>query len=133
MSNDQQRLAQGILMVLVIDDSELIHDMVQFLLSSAGWEVLTAWRGEEGVARVQAQRDAIKVVLLDLHMPGMGGLATFHALRDLAPDLPIIIFTAVTPIEVCRYFPDQSDLIVLEKSCSRAELLAALNTHALQG
>lgn len=118
-------------MVLVIDDNELIQEMLQLLLPSAGWRLLVARSGEEGIAQFQMHRDAVKVVLLDLHMPGMGGPLTFDALRKLAADLPIVIFTAATPAEARRHFADQPEIIILEKSCSRGELVAAL-THVLQ-
>ncbi len=92
-------------MVLIIDDSNDVHEMLRFLLPPAGWQLLNAWSGEEGIAQFQRHRKAITVILLDLQMPGMGGVATFDVLRVLAPTLPIIIFTAMDCFEARRYFP----------------------------
>lgn len=119
-------------MILVIDDSEYVHYMMELLLPAAGFPMLSAWSGEEGLAQWQACQDAIDLVLLDLQMPGMGGVATYHMLRQLAPTLPIIIFTAHDLVEVRPYFPDGQAILVLEKSCGREQLLATLRT-ALTG
>jgi len=114
-------------MVLIIDDSNDVHDLLRYLLPPAGWQLLNAWSGEEGIAQFQRHRKAISVVLLDLQMPGMGGVATFDVLRALAPTLPIIIFTAMDCFEARRYFPHHPSIAVLEKTCGRAQLLATLN------
>lgn len=120
-------------MILVIDDSEHIHYMMELLLPAAGLPVLLAWSGEEGMAQWQVHQGAIDLVLLDLQMPGMGGVATYYALRQVAPTLPIIIFTAQDPAEVRPYFPDRPAILVLEKSCDRERLLATLRAALASG
>lgn len=120
-------------MILVIDDSEHIHYMMEFLLPPAGFPILSAWSGEEGMAQLQAHQGAIDGVLLDLQMPGMGGVATYQALRQVAPTLPIIIFTAHDLAEVRPYFPDWPATLMLEKSCGREQLLATLHTAVAGG
>ncbi len=113
-------------MILVIDDSEHVHILLEFLLPPAGFSVLSAWSGEEGVAQLQAHSTEVAAVLLDLHMPGMGGVATYHTLRSIDPLLPIIIFTAYDLTEVRPYFPAQETVPVLEKHCDHKQLLATL-------
>jgi hypothetical protein len=92
-------------MVLVIDDSEYIHDFIAFILSRAGFPVLSARSGEDGIRQFQAHQAEIDMVLLDLQMPGMGGVATFHQLHKMDPTLPIIIFSALDSAEVRQLFP----------------------------
>lgn len=77
---------------LIIDDEPNIRRMVGALLTSEGHEVRDAADGLSGVATaVQVDPD---VVLLDLMMPGsMDGMATLKALRDKAPDLPVIMMS----------------------------------------
>ncbi len=77
-------------MILVIDDGEYVHYMMELLLPSAGFSMVSAWSGEEGMAQFQTHQSTIDLVLLDLQMPGMGGIATYHALRQLAPTLLLI-------------------------------------------
>ncbi|HEX6316972.1 MAG TPA: sigma-54 dependent transcriptional regulator [Gemmatimonadaceae bacterium] len=76
---------------LIIDDEPNIRRMVGALLSGEGFEVRDAADGASGIAAaVQSDPD---VVLLDLMMPGMDGMATLRALREKAPDLPVIMMS----------------------------------------
>lgn len=81
--------------VLIIDDETGIRKITQISLKAiAGWEVLEAASGQEGVAIAQAEQpDAI---LLDVMMPGMDGITTFQHLQA-NPDtqaIPVILLTA---------------------------------------
>ena len=78
--------------VLIIDDEPNIRRMVGALLTSEGYEVRDAPEGALGLARVaESCPDA---VLLDLMMPGeLDGLATLGRLRELVPDVPVIMMS----------------------------------------
>jgi two-component system nitrogen regulation response regulator NtrX len=76
---------------LIIDDEPNIRRMVGALLSGEGLDVRDAADGSSGIAAaVQSDPD---VVLLDLMMPGMDGMATLRALREKAPDVPVIMMS----------------------------------------
>lgn len=81
--------------ILVIDDEEAIRIIIEASLSfTAGWAVLTAASGVEGMTMAQAEQpDAI---LLDVMMPGLGGIDLFHKLQaqTLTRNIPIIFLTA---------------------------------------
>jgi CheY-like chemotaxis protein len=81
--------------VLVIEDEEHIREITKLSLEAvAGWEVLTAASGAEGLElAVRAVPDAI---LLDVRMPGIDGAATFAGLRSntLTGAIPVIWLTA---------------------------------------
>jgi len=81
--------------ILAIDDDDGVREIVQICLEvAAGWEVLTAASGREGLAIAAAERpDAI---LLDVMMPGMDGTATFKQLQanPATQDIPTILLTA---------------------------------------
>jgi CheY-like chemotaxis protein len=81
--------------VLVIDDQPDIHTLVKITLEElAGWRVMSATSGQEGLIKVLInQPDAI---LLDMMMPGMDGLAFLRALRNYPQGeaLPVVLFTA---------------------------------------
>jgi CheY-like chemotaxis protein len=81
--------------VLVVDDDDDIRFLTTIALeTTAGWEVLNASDGAEAVEVAAGRRP--DVVLLDLMMPGMDGLATTDALRAQpeTADVPIILLTA---------------------------------------
>lgn len=81
--------------VLVIDDEDGVREIIQFSLeAAAGWEVLTAASGSEGIETAQTQQpDAI---LLDVMMPDLDGSATFEQLQANAATrhIPTIFLTA---------------------------------------
>jgi CheY-like chemotaxis protein len=81
--------------VLIIDDEDDIREVAQVSLEMvAGWEVLTARSGRDGIQRAQAEKpDAI---LLDVMMPGLDGPTTFeHLQADPATrDIPVLLLTA---------------------------------------
>ena len=84
------------LRVLVVDDAAVVRRQVSMLLATApGLEVVaTAPNGRIALAKVeQLQPD---VVLLDLEMPELDGLETLKLLRQRAPELPVVMFSALT-------------------------------------
>ncbi len=83
------RAERGI--VLVIDDEEAVRRLAARMLRRLGHEVHTAASGEEGVEMFRRHADRVRAVLLDATMPGMGGAATFRALRALDPDVAVIL------------------------------------------
>ncbi|MEP1078715.1 response regulator [Leptolyngbya sp. PL-A3] len=83
--------------ILLIDDEETIQTVVQFgIQMTAGWQVLTASSGEEGVAIARTHQP--HAILLDLIMPEMNGVATFKELKAHAEiqHIPVIFLTAQT-------------------------------------
>jgi len=77
--------------VLIVDDERSIRLSLRTILSSIGFTIIEAGRGEEALALVRtAQFDA---VLLDINMPGMGGVEVCRIMRKNSPVLPIVMLT----------------------------------------
>ena len=76
--------------ILVVDDEPQIRRIMRTTLTGAGYEIDDAKTGEEALEKVRAFRPDL--VLLDMNMPGMGGLAACRALRSDA-DTAIIMLT----------------------------------------
>lgn len=81
--------------ILVVDNEEYIREVAQICLETvAGWEVLTAASGMEGIAiAIEEKPDAI---LLDIMMPDMDGIATFQKLQEneATRSIPVVLLTA---------------------------------------
>jgi CheY-like chemotaxis protein len=81
--------------ILLVDDEDHIREVAQVSLEmTAGWEVLTAGSGTEGLVKAVAEQpDAI---LLDMMMPDMDGPATFQGLRadQRTRHIPVVLLTA---------------------------------------
>jgi two-component system KDP operon response regulator KdpE len=77
--------------VLIVDDERSIRISLRTILSSLGFMIVEAARGEEALALVRtAQFD---VVLLDINMPGMGGVEVCRLMRKASARLPIVMLT----------------------------------------
>jgi two-component system KDP operon response regulator KdpE len=84
MSEDQGTL-------LIVDDERSIRHSLRTILSTIGFEIIEAARGEEALALVRtAQVDA---VVLDIDMPGIGGVAACRGIRRAFPAMPILMLT----------------------------------------
>lgn len=79
--------------ILIIEDDSTIREALKYNLRAAGFEVTTAADGRAGID--QALAEAPDVVLLDLLLPEMGGLAVCEELRRRASDSRIIMITAL--------------------------------------
>jgi CheY-like chemotaxis protein len=83
--------------ILVIDNEEYIQEITKICLETvAGWQVITAGSGQEGIQRAEAEfPDAI---LLDVMMPDMDGLTTFQNLQanPKTQAIPVLLLTAKT-------------------------------------
>jgi two-component system KDP operon response regulator KdpE len=79
--------------VLLVDDEPSIRRALRTPLNEMGFVTTEASRGEEAIQLLQAQ--TFDVVLLDVNMPGIGGVKTLERLRSMAPRLPILMLTVV--------------------------------------
>jgi two-component system cell cycle response regulator DivK len=85
--------------ILVVEDNPLNLKLVREVLSFAGYDVIEAQTGEEGLRAAEAAPPDL--VLMDLQLPGIDGTETLHRLREntLGPDVPIVAVTAFAMAE----------------------------------
>lgn len=77
--------------VLIVDDEPSIRISLRTILSGLGFAVVEAARGEEAVSLVRTAH--FDIVLLDINMPGLGGIEVCRAIRKNTPLLPIVMLT----------------------------------------
>lgn len=77
--------------ILVVDDEPAIRRALRPPLMELGFQLAEASRGEEALQALRAQ--PYDVVLLDVNMPGLGGIETLRRIRAFAPRLPVLILT----------------------------------------
>jgi len=83
--------------ILVVDDKEGMREFFEIFLNKEGHEVSTAARGEEGLEL--ARKGRFDLAISDIKMPGMDGISLLKGLRELDPQLPVIMITAYPTIE----------------------------------
>lgn len=110
--------------ILVIDDEDGIREIIQICLEAvAGWDVLTAASGSEGLAKAEAsQPDAI---LLDVMMPDMDGPTTFQQLQanTATQHIPTILLTAKAKISEQQQFINLGVTGVITKPVKAQDLV----------
>jgi two-component system, OmpR family, response regulator len=98
--------------ILVVDDDRDLRDILQIVLDDAGYEVVSAGSGPEGME--VADRERPDLILLDVMMPE--GTEGFHVVWNLRNrpepyfhDVPIVILTAIHQRTPLRFYPDAGD------------------------
>jgi len=111
--------------VLVVDDD---HEMVRTLcdvLRLRGWEALGAHSGEEALELLS--RNEVAVVLMDIKMPGLDGVATCKVVKQRSPGLRVLLMTAHGGTEAMDEAEREGAWRVVRKPLDLATLFALLD------
>jgi CheY-like chemotaxis protein len=106
----EQKILSGRETILLVDDEKNNIAVTKEILESLGYRVMIAGCGQEAIALYMERGREIDLVILDLIMPGMGGGKTFEALRDIDPDLKVILSSG--------YSVDGEARRIMEKGCN---------------
>ena len=77
--------------ILVVDDEEYILNADKAMLNELGYEVLLAKGGKEALRVFEENKDRIKLLILDLIMPDLGGEIVYDRIKSLRPDVRVIL------------------------------------------
>ena len=83
--------------ILIIEDDEDVRRGIATFFCDSGYEVLEADNGEEGMKRFQSEQPDI--IFTELRMPIMGGLEVIKAVKELNPDIPIIVISGTGAVK----------------------------------
>jgi len=98
------RSARGQGTVLVVDDERVVRAMASRILREAGFDVVCASDGHEALDVVRRTPAPPAAVLLDLTMPRLGGEETLRALRELHPEIPVVVTSGYSESEIATRF-----------------------------
>ncbi len=112
--------------MLVIDDEDVVRSTACAVLEASGFTVICANDGPSGIERLQHDAAAIDVVLLDLRMPRMGGDEVIGPLREIRPDISVIVTSGFDETEVRGQFSGWRISGVLKKPYTAEQLLEAV-------
>jgi two-component system, cell cycle sensor histidine kinase and response regulator CckA len=115
--------ARGVGRVLLVEDDEHLRHAVARMLHREGYRVTEAASGADAVAVVESG-EPLDVVLSDVVMPGLDGLATSAAIRRLLPDAKIVLMSGYTDHPALERLDGVAGL--LRKPFTAAELARAL-------
>lgn len=108
-------------MILVVDDEDTILHLVQSILEGAGYEVRLATRAKEALRILEEER-APQLLLTDIVMPGLSGIALAAKVHRLMPGLPVIFMTGYAT----DYEEELSGSVCLGKPFTVVQLLTAV-------
>ncbi len=86
--------------ILAVDDEAEVCSMIRLYLTKKGYRVFTANSGEDAIKIVKEERPHI--VLLDIRMPGMGGIDTLRQIKEADKEIGVIMVTAVKDEETAK-------------------------------
>ncbi len=124
--------------ILVVDDDPTQRRLMRAVCEKAGYPVLQAANGESALSLLQSQQGAdVALIMLDLRMPGLGGMETLKRAKSFREDLPVIVLTAQGGIDtvVEAMQSGAADFFVKPASPERVivSIQNALNLTTLQG
>lgn len=106
--------------VLLVEDEELVREPVGRFLRSHGYVVVEARDGREALSEIG--KASFDVVLSDVSMPGMGGIALLRGIREKDLDLPVILFTGQPSVETAVNAVELGALAYLTKPVELAKV-----------
>ena len=115
------------LRILIIDDEPSVGDALRLVLESRGYEVVLVTKGLEGIEQARKRRFGFSVV--DLFLTDISGFELITDLRNLQPQIPILLITAHGSPQVCAEAKKLGAVGALAKPFSPAELLKVIDSH----
>ena len=96
-AEEEERPRGGRETILLVDDEESLRDLAKEILSTFGYTVITASDGEEALEIYRREKDKIHLIILDIIMPGIGGMRCLEGLQSINPEVRVVIATGYTP------------------------------------
>jgi len=110
--------------ILVIDDEKPTLSMFRLFLDAYGYRVYTAENGKEGLEIFRKEKPAI--VLTDIKMPGIDGLAVLQQIKEIAPKTAVIVITGHGDTELAEQAAALHAVDFIHKPIKKEALDAAL-------
>jgi DNA-binding NtrC family response regulator len=108
--------------ILICDDEEIMRDVLETILSGAGYKVELAKTGEEAVESYTAR--AFDVVLMDVSMPGVGGLTALEEIIKIDPEAVVLMVTAYATFDTAISAWEKGASGVIRKPFQNEQILA---------
>jgi two-component system, cell cycle sensor histidine kinase and response regulator CckA len=108
--------------VLMVDDEEIVRKVAKAALEMRGYGVILAADGLEAVKVFRQMSDSISLVILDLTMPLMGGEETLRHIRDIRPEVTVMLSSGYTETDAMRRFSADGLAGFIQKPYTSARL-----------
>lgn len=112
--------------ILLVDDESHIRDLGSRILSHFGYEVLTAPDGESALSTIRNRLDSVDLYVVDLIMPGMGGMRFVDELRKIRPEAKVLISSGHVVEDTMKRDIEDGKLAFVKKPWDVDEILQAV-------
>jgi len=126
---EERILMDGKQVILVADDEPVVRDLLQRVLTGAGYEVMLAESGEQAIELSRTVR--LDMILMDINMPGIGGVSALRTIAQQVPMTRMIMLTAVNDPKTAKVAMDLGAIDYLTKPIDIATLKKVIHTHLL--
>jgi signal transduction histidine kinase len=109
--------------VLLADDDASLREMLREVLASAGYRVVEAVDGTDAVRRFEQHRDRIRLVILDVLMPGQNGKLALDRIRSIDPSVRAFLLSGQEDTACSADLVELGDALLLRKPAHPVELL----------
>ncbi|HET9465716.1 MAG TPA: ATP-binding protein [Gemmatimonadales bacterium] len=118
--------------ILVVEDEEGVREVAERILQDIGFQTIPAEDGRHALDIMEEVGNSITAVLLDLSMPRMGGAEAFRRLREMRPELPILMMSGYTQQVVAPQFANSGpgNTGFIQKPFLAEDLIAVLRRFA---
>jgi two-component system cell cycle sensor histidine kinase/response regulator CckA len=106
----EKEVFKGSETLLLVDDEDIIIEVGKQMLNALGYEVLLAKNGNEAIDIYTKKQDGIDMVILDMIMPDMEGGETYDRLKEINPDIKVLLSSG--------YSINEKASAILERGCS---------------
>ena len=86
-----EKFVEGQETILLVDDEDMIIDVGTRMLKKLGYKIFTARNGKEAITLFKKHQEKIDLIVLDLIMPKMGGGETYDRLKEIKPDVKVLL------------------------------------------
>jgi two-component system, cell cycle sensor histidine kinase and response regulator CckA len=109
--------------ILVVEDEPSIRSLACKILTREGYQVFAAQDGIEALEIYQGNKNQIQLILLDLTMPRMDGHELLHKIRETDADLPILVMSGYSELDLSSQFREVSPTGFIQKPFNVPDLL----------
>jgi two-component system cell cycle sensor histidine kinase/response regulator CckA len=110
--------------ILIVEDEPILRRFVRLVLTQAGYTVLEAGNGAQAMKQFRAHEGGIELVIMDLVMPGSGGLDIANELLAIRPEVKILYTTGYSNSVMSQCITTGAPAAMLPKPFSPDDLLA---------
>ena len=119
--------------VLVVEDDDSVREVCAAMLRFGGMQVVACASGPLGVDHVRADPGRFDALLLDMTLADMGGEAVLHSIRSVAPDLPAVLMSGFSALNLHAVLSDLAVHSFVQKPFRSDQLVSAVRAAAMAG